>query len=113
MAKPTDVRYDVRTTRGTVIPKPISPTELRQNLYNVVREVASGRQQYLITPSDDEAVVMLSREEYNAIIAERDLLRDLRRAEADVAAGRTHTPVEARRFLAERSGTHRAKPKRR
>lgn len=71
-----------------MIPKPITPTELRQNLYSVVREVARGENQYLVTPSDDEGVVMLSREAYNAIIAERDLMRDLREAEADIVAER-------------------------
>ena len=85
-----------------MIPKPISPTELRHKLYTVVREVARGRNQYLVTPSEEDGVVMLSRTAYNAIIAERDLLRDLRRGEADVAAGRTSTTAEVRAFLVRR-----------
>jgi prevent-host-death family protein len=85
-----------------VIPKPISPTELRQNLYNVVREVARGKNQYLVTSADDDGVVMLSRAEYNAIVAERNLLRELREGEGDVAAGRTYTPMEVRAFLTKR-----------
>jgi PHD/YefM family antitoxin component YafN of YafNO toxin-antitoxin module len=97
-----------------MIPKPISPTELRQNLYAVVREVASGEGEYLVTPSDGEGVVMLSREAYNALVAERDVLRDLRRAEADVAAGRTHSTTEVRAFLAKRAAAgRRPKTKRR
>jgi PHD/YefM family antitoxin component YafN of YafNO toxin-antitoxin module len=83
-----------------VIPKPISPTELRQNLYTVVREVARGENQYLVTPSEEDGVVMLSRGDYNAIIAERDLMRDLRKAEADVSAGRLWSTKEVRTFLA-------------
>lgn len=86
-----------------MLPKPISPTELRQNLYNVVREVARGKHQYIVTPTDEEGVVMLSRAEYNALVAERDLLRDLRQAEADVAAGRTHSTAAVRSSLAKRA----------
>lgn len=96
-----------------MIPKPISPTELRQKLYSVVREVARGANQYLITPSDEEGVVMLSREDYNAIIAERDLLRDLRKAEADIAAGRIHTTTEVRASLAARGKRKRKTKSRR
>ena len=96
-----------------MIPKPISPTELRQKLYAVVREVARGEGEYLVTPSDEAGVVMLSREAYNALVAERDLLRDLRRAEADVAAGRTYSTTEVRAFLAKRASTRpRRKSKR-
>lgn len=82
-----------------MIPKSITPTDLRANLYAVVREVASKGQRYLVTPSDGESVVICSREEYNALVAERGLLRDLREAEADVAADRTHTVAEVRRFM--------------
>jgi PHD/YefM family antitoxin component YafN of YafNO toxin-antitoxin module len=74
-----------------MIPKPITPTELRQNLFSVVREIATEGEQYLVTLSDGESVVMCSRSDYNALIEERQLLRDLRKAEADFAAGRTYT----------------------
>ena len=93
-----------------MIPKSITPTDLRANLYAVVREVASKGQRYLVTPSDGESVVICSREEYNALVAERALLRDLREAEADVAAGRTHTLAEVRGFIAkQRSRSRRVK----
>ena len=82
-----------------MIPKPITPTELRKTLYAVVREVTSEGQRYLITQSEGDAVVMCSREEYNALVAERQLLRDLREAEADIAAGRTHDTANVRAFL--------------
>lgn len=93
-----------------MIPKPITPTELRNNLYGVVREVASGGHPYLVTPAEGESVVMCSREEYNALIAERQLLRDLRTAEADVAAGRTHAPADVRKFLAAQRGGRSTRP---
>jgi prevent-host-death family protein len=101
-----DVKRTHRLERP-VIPKPISPTELRQNLYSVVREVARGKNQYLVTSADDDGVVMLSRAEYNAIVAERDLLRELREGEGDVAAGRTYTPSEVRASLTKRRGAKR------
>lgn len=94
-----------------MIPKPISPTELRQNLYNVVREVSRGQNQYLVTPSEEDGVVMMSRADYNALVAERDLLRDVRQAEADVAAGRTHSPADVRAFLVKPSKGARGKTK--
>jgi prevent-host-death family protein len=86
-----------------MIPKSITPTDLRANLYAVVREVASKGQRYLVTPSEGESVVICSREEYNALVEERALLRDLREAEADVAAGRTHTIAEVRGFMSKRA----------
>ena len=83
-----------------MIPKVLSPTELRNNLYGVVRDVASHGGRYLITSSDGDSVVLCAREEYNALVAERQLLRDLREAEADIAAGKLHTPAAVRTMLA-------------
>lgn len=74
-----------------MIPKTISPTDLRKNLYAVVKDVAAGNAQYLVTPSEGESVVICSREDYEKILAERDLLRDLRAAEADIKAGRVYS----------------------
>src|SRR5688572_22367876 len=90
-----------------MIPKSITPTDLRANLYAVVREVASKGQRYLVTPSEGESVVLCSREEYNALVAERALLRDLREAEADVAAGRIHTTAEVRGFISRQRSSSR------
>ena len=94
-----------------MIPKTITPTELRQNLYGIVREIATKGHRYLVTPNDGDAVVMCSRDDYNALVAERELLRDLREAEADISAGRTLTSTEVRASLATRKTT-RAKPRR-
>ena len=90
-----------------MIPKSITPTELRAHLYSVVREVASKGQRYLVTPNEGESVVICSREEYNALVAERALLRDLREAEAHVAAGRTHSIADVRGFMSKQ----RSKPR--
>ena len=91
-----------------MIPKSITPTDLRANLYAVVREVASKGQRYLVTPNDGESVVLCSREEYNMLVADRALLRDLREAEADVAAGRTHSIGAVRRFILKQRAKRRS-----
>jgi PHD/YefM family antitoxin component YafN of YafNO toxin-antitoxin module len=90
-----------------MIPKSISPTDLRKELYAVVHEVASKGQRYLITPSEGESVVLCSRAEYNALVAERELLRSLREAEADLAAGGTYDTDEVRAFVLKRSSKPR------
>jgi len=95
-----------------MIPKIISPTDLRKNLYAVVREAAGG-QQYLVTPNEGESVVICSRKEYNALVAERQLMRDLREAEADVAAGRTFTTDKVRAFILESRTEKPVRPRKR
>lgn len=86
-----------------MIPKTVTPTELRQNLYGIVREVAEKGHRYLITPNDGDAVVLCSRDDYNSLVAERQLLRDLRESEADIAAGRTFSSAEVRASLSARN----------
>jgi len=95
-----------------MIPKTITPTELRQNLYGIVHEVASKGNRYLITPNEGDAVVLCSRDDYNALVAERQLLRDLRDAEADIAAGRTLSAAEVRASLSRRGKAKRPAKKR-
>ena len=85
-----------------MIPKTVTPTELRQNLYGIVREIAEKGHRYLVTPNEGEAVVMCSRDDYNALVAEGQLLRALRESEADIAAGRTFSSSEVRASLAAR-----------
>ena len=82
-----------------MIPRTISPTDLRKNLYAVVKDVAAGKAQYLVTPSEGESVVICSRAEYSRILEERELLRDLRAAEADMNAGRVYTTAQVRAEL--------------
>ncbi|HUQ48432.1 MAG TPA: type II toxin-antitoxin system Phd/YefM family antitoxin [Gemmatimonadaceae bacterium] len=96
-----------------MIPKTITPTELRQNVYGIVREVATKGHRYLITPDGGEAVVLCSRDDYNALIAERQLLRDLRQSEADLAEGRIFTTAEVRRSIRERAAKKKVEEQRR
>lgn len=85
-----------------MIPKTISPTELRQNLYEIVREIGSKGRRYLVTPNEGEAVVMCSREDFNGLLADIELLRDILSAEADIRAGRTLSTAEVRASIAAR-----------
>lgn len=96
-----------------MIPKTISPTDLRKDIYSVVHEVAVKGELYLITPSEGESVVLCSRAEYNSLVAERELLRDLREAEADIASGRTMSASEVRVLIAKRGPPVRARGRRR
>ncbi len=91
------------------IPKTITPTELRRNIYGVVHEVAQKGDRYLVVPDKGDSVVICSREEYNALIAERQLMRDIRQAEADIAAGRTYSTSEVRSFVSSGGRTRRRK----
>ena len=90
-----------------MIPKTISPTELRQNLYEVVREIGSKGHRYLVTPNEGEAVVMCSREDFNGLLADIQLLRDICIAEADIRAGRTLSSTAVRASLAKRKKSGR------
>lgn len=93
-----------------MIPKTISPTELRQNLYEIVREIGSKGHRYLVTPNEGEAVVMCSREDFNGLLADIELLRDICNAEADIRAGRTLSSAEVRASIArkkKRGKSHR------
>ncbi len=95
-----------------MIPKTITPTELRQNLYGIVREVGVKGHRYLVTPGHGDAVVICSREDYNALVAERELLPDLREAEADIAEGRTLSVSEVRASISARRKQTRTSGKR-
>jgi prevent-host-death family protein len=93
-----------------MIPKTISPTDLRKNLYAVVKDVAAGKARYLVTPSEGESVVICSRAEYTKILEERELLRDLRAAEADIKAGRVVSHEDVVKEFAELFAKKSRKP---
>ena len=49
------------------------------------------------------------RADYSASVGKRQLLRDLRDAEADLASGRTHTTTEVREFVMKQKIKSRAR----
>ena len=76
------------------IPKIKSATEFRNSLYETLNEVAQGDPQ-LITHKRGEAVVLISQEKFNAMIDEKDVLREIAAgtAELDNGLGIPHDKV--------------------
>ena len=76
------------------MPKIKSATELRSSLYETLNEVAHGDPQ-VITHKRGEAVVLISQEKFNAIIDEKDVLREIAagRTELDARLGIPHDQV--------------------
>lgn len=93
---------DEMNRKPDTIPQTITPTELRKNIYAVVHAVALKGERYLVVPNEGDSVVICSRKEYNALISERQLLRDLRDGERDIKAGRTYSTSEVRRAVSTR-----------
>jgi PHD/YefM family antitoxin component YafN of YafNO toxin-antitoxin module len=57
------------------IPKITKQTELRDNLYKTLEEVANGGSPHLI-PTKNGEVIIISRQEYDSIIFEKELLQE-------------------------------------
>ena len=81
------------------MPKIKSATEFRNSLYETLNEVAHGDPQ-VITHKRGEAVVLISQEKFNAIIDEKDVLREIAAgtAELDAGLGIPHEQIERRQF---------------
>ena len=58
------------------MPKVQSATELRSHLYETLDEVARGEPQ-IITHKRGESVILISQEKFNALIDEREVLREI------------------------------------
>lgn len=59
------------------IPKLTKQTELRDNLYKTLENVATGGGAHLV-PTKNGDVIILSREEYDAILLEKELLQEFK-----------------------------------
>lgn len=57
------------------IPKITKQTDLRDNLYKTLEEIATGGKPHLV-PTKNGEVVILSRQDYDAILLEKDLLQE-------------------------------------
>ena len=57
------------------IPKVTKQTDLRDNLYKTLEEIATGGSPHLI-PTKNGEVIILSRKEYDEILLEKDLLQE-------------------------------------
>lgn len=59
------------------IPKVTKPSDLRDNLYNTLDEIASGGSPHLV-PTKSGEVIILSRKDYDEILLEKDLLQEFK-----------------------------------
>jgi len=57
------------------IPKVTKQTDLRDNLYKTLEEIATGGRPHLV-PTKSGEVIILSRKEYDEILLEKDLLQE-------------------------------------
>lgn len=69
------------------IPKIKSATGFRSELYETLREVGNGVP-YLITQKDGDSVVLISQTDYNRLLAEQDVLRNIAAGVADLESGK-------------------------
>jgi prevent-host-death family protein len=68
------------------IPKVKSATELRSTLYKTLSEVAHGDPQ-VITHKRGDACVLISAEKFNALVEEKDALKEISAGIAELDAG--------------------------
>ena len=57
------------------IPKITKQTDLRDNLYKTLEEIATGGKPQLV-PTKNGEVIIMSRQEYDAILYEKELLQE-------------------------------------
>ena len=57
------------------IPKVTKQTDLRDNLYKTLEDVATGGSSYLV-PTKNGDVVIISRQEYDEILLEKELFQE-------------------------------------
>ena len=79
------------------MPKVQSATELRSHLYETLAEVSHGEPQ-IITHKRGKSVIIISQEKFNALIDEREVLREisLGTAQLDRGEGLAHEVVKER-----------------
>ncbi|HLG18635.1 MAG TPA: type II toxin-antitoxin system Phd/YefM family antitoxin [Bdellovibrionota bacterium] len=69
------------------IPKVKSATVFRNDLYETLKEVGNGTP-YLVTQKDGDPVVLISQTEYNRLLAEQVVLRNIAAGVADLESGK-------------------------
>ena len=76
-----------------------SLTEFRANVAAAVRDVQRRRRPIFLTQHGRGAAVLVNVSEYEALLEELELLRDVRTAERQLAAGRGISHSAARKHL--------------
>jgi prevent-host-death family protein len=74
-------------------------TEFRANAAQYIDQVRETGQPVILTQHGRSAAVLLDVEAYETMLDELELLRDVRQAEDEVAAGRTRSHVAVSRKL--------------
>ena len=84
----------------------LSVKELRPELPKVIDKIDGKLDRYVITKRGKPVVVMISIEDYESLMETLDILADpqamagIRKGEADIRKGRTHSWQEIKRSLA-------------
>lgn len=79
------------------LPKVKTATELRSHLYETLKEVSEGEPQ-VITHKQGGSVVLISQNDFNTIVYEKEVLSAIAIGRAEIAAGKgiPHDEVVAR-----------------
>ncbi|EPZ50944.1 prevent-host-death family protein [Bacteriovorax sp. BAL6_X] len=83
------------------IPKIKSASELRNDLYNSLKEASDGDMQ-VVTHKQGEPVVLISQSELNRVIEENETLKKLSIGLSDVRNNRSYSTDQVRETLANR-----------
>lgn len=83
----------------------ISLADARSEFSRIVEAATTTHERFDVTKNGERAVVILSAEDYDALIetleilADRELMQDIEEAKSDLAAGRTYSLDEVRQML--------------
>lgn len=83
----------------------ISVTKARDNLYDLIEEVAASGMRIGITNKGETKAVLISREELDAMIAtmetleDKELMRAIRQGDKDIKAGRVRNWEDIKKEL--------------
>jgi prevent-host-death family protein len=81
------------------IPKALSATELRGNLFETLKEVETGEPRLVTNTKSSEGVILISQSKLNALLEENEVLKAISRGVADVEARRVVSHSEAKKRI--------------
>lgn len=93
------IMYTLMYTIVMKIPKVQSATELRNHLFETLREVQEGEPQLVTHTKGSDGVIMISQSKLNALLEENDVLKAISRGVADIEAGRVVPHKEAKKRI--------------
>lgn len=69
------------------IPKIKSATAFRENLYETLKDVTDGNT-YVVTQKEGKNIVLISQEDFNVLLDEREVLRSISLGISDLEEGK-------------------------